>query len=273
MVVLRSVLELVVGGLPFPHGGPNGEWRYRHAVRRDGPSEFDHQAVADFLSYETQHRRHVEVVAADALSDWADWPTPGDRPDPGAFATQCCSDAFAQGCGSGLVCHGAPAAVACQILEDEALLAATVATGRSAEDLAEDSTWGEPPDYFSYVMFANGRCTAPEAVALSRSLRRDLVPSDLSSGYPPAVRFYFDWSSLASRHDAAFDGVHPVKIRERLPLDESLVGVVVHPADLPALSGASTDRIRDRLVVVDLDAPTPDTWSSAALEAAEQICC
>jgi hypothetical protein len=48
-------------------------------------------------------------------------------------------------------------------------------------------------------MLANGRCQAPEAVALSRSLGGDLVPSDLRSGYPPAVRFYFSWRTLAGR--------------------------------------------------------------------------
>jgi hypothetical protein len=31
-----SLLELAIGGLPFPHGGPDGRCRYRHAVRPDG---------------------------------------------------------------------------------------------------------------------------------------------------------------------------------------------------------------------------------------------
>ena len=265
-----SVLELAVGGLPFAHVGPEGEWRYRHAVRPEGPSPFDHQALADFLSYESEHGRQVAVVAEDALSDWARWPRPRVRPTPGEFATQCCSHAFADGCRSDLVCHGASATVACEILEEEALLAATEVTGRPEAELAAQSTWGEPADYFAYVMFANGRCTAPEAVAMSRSLRRDLVPSDLTAGYPPAVRFYFEWSALAARPDAAFDGVHPVKISRRLPFDESLVAIAVPRADEHVVFRSAPDWIRDRVLVVDLDSPTPDAWSTAALEAAEQ---
>ena len=42
-------------------------------------------------------------------------------------------------------------------------------------------------------MLANGRCTAPEAVAFSRVVGRDLVPADLVAGYRPPVRFYFAW--------------------------------------------------------------------------------
>ena len=45
-------------------------------------------------------------------------------------------------------------------------------------------------------MLANGRCTAPEAVAFSRVVGRDLVPADLVAGYRPAVRFYFAWDAL-----------------------------------------------------------------------------
>lgn len=262
------MLEIVIGGLPFPHGGPNGEWRYRHAVRPTGPSLFDHQAVADFLAYETANGRKVSVVADGGLSDWAQWRPPPERPSPGLFATQCCSDAFTDGCRSNMVCHGASADVAVQILGAGALLAATALTGRPATDLAAASTWGEPSDYFDHVMFANGRCRAPEAVALSRSLHRDLTPSDLSAGYPPAVRFYFLWSSLAQRPEAEFDGVHPVKIRGELTLDESLVAVVVHGRFRHPLERSVPSTLRDRLVVLDNDGPAPDVWASEALNAA-----
>jgi hypothetical protein len=59
----RSVLELRAGGLPLAHGGADGEWRYRHATRLDGPA-LDHQVLTDFLAYETGHGRRVGVLAA-----------------------------------------------------------------------------------------------------------------------------------------------------------------------------------------------------------------
>ena len=117
-------------------------------------------------------------------------------------------------------------------------------------------------------MLANGRCTAPEAVAFSRVVGRDLVPADLVAGYRPAVRFYFAWDALASRHDAAFDGVHPVKIHGQLPLDEVLVAVVVHASEEDVITAAGSSAVRDRVVVLDITEPRPDEWASAAFDAA-----
>jgi hypothetical protein len=93
----QSVIELRVGGLPHPHRGMEGEWRYRHAVRPDGPTPVDHQAVADFLAYETGHGRRVDVVADPDLSGWRTWRPPGVRPDPGAFPVQCCTHVYPDG--------------------------------------------------------------------------------------------------------------------------------------------------------------------------------
>jgi hypothetical protein len=266
----RSVLELRVGGLPFPHGGQDGEWRYRHAVRPDGPTPLDRQAITDFLAYETSHGRHVEVIADPALSGWAGWQAPRVRPDPGAFPTQCCTHVYPGGCAAALVCHGAPAETAARILADGALRPATAVTGRSARDLAAASTWGEPADYFEHVMLASGRCTAPEAVARSRALGRDLTPSDLRPGYPPAVRFYFRWPALAAHPGARFDGVHPVKILGSLRLGEALAAVVA-PAGQRRLITASAGPLLDRVTFVDTGRPSPQDWAVAAFTAAQRL--
>lgn len=266
-VMHRSVLELAVGGLPFPHGA-NGVWRYRHAVRPEGATPLDHQAVTDFLAYERAHGRTATVVADRVLSEWEAWPRAAARPRPGDFATQCCTHVYPDGCGVGLVCHGTPATVAPRVLAQGVLCSAVAATGRDRDDLAAKSTWGEPADYFEYVMLANGRCTAPEAVALSRVVGRDVVPSDLGAGYRPAVRFYFAWDALASRHDAVFDGVHPVKIHGQLPLDEVLVAAVVHASEEEVITAALSSAVRDRVVVLDVTEPRPDEWATAAFDAA-----
>jgi hypothetical protein len=174
------------------------------------------------------------------------------------------------GCAAALVCHGAPAAAAARILADGALRPATEVTGRSAHDLAAASTWGEPADYFEHVMLANGRCTAPEAVAHSRVLGRDVTPADLTPGYPPAVRFYFRWRSLAGQPGARFDGVHPVKMLGGLRLDEALVAVVA-PASLRSLIAASAGPFLDRVAFVDIERPSPQDWAVAAFTAAQRL--
>ena len=266
----RSVLELRVGGLPFPHGGPDGEWRYRHAVRPDGVTPLDRQAVADFLAYETWHGRPVDVVADPDLSGCSAWRAAEVRPDPGSFPVQCCTHVYPGGCAAALVCHGAPAAAAARILADGALRPATAVTGQSARDLAAASSWGEPADYFEHVMLANGRCTAPEAVAYSRVLGRDLTPADLTPGYPPAVRFYFRWRSLADYPGARFDGVHPVKILGGLHLDEALVAIVA-PASQHGPITVSAGRYQDRIAFVDIERPSPQDWAVAAFTAAQRL--
>ena len=96
MALTASVLELRSGGLPFPHGGAGGVWRYRHALRPEGPTALDRQAVTDFLSYETSYGRCVEVVADPGLADWQTWPAAERRPNPGDFASRCCTHAYAR---------------------------------------------------------------------------------------------------------------------------------------------------------------------------------
>jgi hypothetical protein len=184
-MVLRSVLELVVGGVPLPHGLPNGDWYYRHAVRSEGPGPLDYQVVFDFLTYERAHGRTVSVVANPPLAAWDQWQPPMVRAHPGLHSKQCCSHVYEQGCGGRLVCHGTAAETAVRILLHGALLPRTKSTGRSGADLARAGTWGDPADYFEHVMFANGSCTAPEAVARSHQLNRDLVPTDLAPGFRP----------------------------------------------------------------------------------------
>jgi len=261
--VTRSVLELRSGGLPYPHRGADGAWRYRHALRPEGPTALDRQAVTDFLGYEASHGRRVEVVADPGLADWRAWPA-APRPNPGAFPTQCCTHVYPSGCTARLVCHGTPAAVAARVLADGALRCAAAVTGRPAAELAEASTWGEPPDYFEHVMLAGGRCTAPEAVAASRACGRDLVPADLRPGYVPAVRFYFDWLALARLPGARFDGVHPVKIHHELRLDEVLVAVIVHASQRRSVAAAA-GRFSDRLAVISIERPSPQSWATEAL--------
>ncbi len=116
-------------------------------------------------------------------------------------------------------------------------------------------------------MLANGRCTAPEAVVYSRVLVRDLTPADLTPGYPPAVRFYFRWRSLADHPCARFDGVHPVKILGGLRLDERLVAVVA-PTSQRRLITANAGPFLDRVAFVDIERPSPQDWAVAALTAA-----
>jgi hypothetical protein len=135
-----------------------------------------------------------------------------------------------------------------------------------------DEQLGRPPDYFDHVMLASGKCTAPEGVAVSRSLGRDVQSPDLRAGYECAVRFYFRWSELAKRDDARFDGVHVLKVMHQIELEEALVAVVVHANKRGTVLPRVHPSIRDRVVLLESQSPTPGEWASAALAIAEAMC-
>ncbi len=120
-------------------------------------------------------------------------------------------------------------------------------------------------------MFAIGRCTAPEAVALSRTLGRDLLPADLRPGYPPAVRFYFRWAELVGLDSARFDGIHPVKVLGALPLEDLLVAAVVHADQASTLIHNARPSVRKRIAPVAAEQPSPQIWATTALAAAEEL--
>ena len=217
-----------------------------------------------------RHGRRVEVVADPALSGWEGWRAPEVRPDPGAFPTQCCRHVFPGGCTAGLVCHGAPAAAAARILADGMLLPATAVTGRSARDLAAASTWGEPADYFEHVMLANGRCTAPEAVACSRMLGRDLDPVRPEARLSPGGAFLLRLAGPG--------GPARRTVRRRAPGEDPgrpaarrCAYRLVAPASQRNLITASAGRFLDRVTFVDIDRPRPQDWAVAAFTAAQQL--
>jgi hypothetical protein len=88
---------------------------------------------------------------------------------------------------------------ATRVPQDDELSCTSRVSDRPPADLAAIGTGVEPADLFDPVMLSNGPCIASEAVALSRSLGRDLVPADLGPDEPTAARFSFDCDTLAGR--------------------------------------------------------------------------
>lgn len=81
----------------------------------------------------------------------------------------------------------------------------------------------EPKDYSDYVMLdvPNG---CGELVVNSRNL--GYVCTDPNAPYTPGVRLYFDVKKLFADGLVTRDGVHPVKIKDRLSLDGYLLAVI-----------------------------------------------
>ena len=86
-------------------------------------------------------------------------------------------------------------------------------------ELVAEGTWGDPADYFGYVTLARSNCVAPDIVAMSRECGRDFSPQQADDAFYPGVRFFFRARALFEHLRAAWDGIHPVKIRDSLELD------------------------------------------------------
>jgi hypothetical protein len=157
------------------------------------------------------------------------------------------------------------------ILCSGAILSKRRLTGLSLRALANQGTWGDPPDYFDYVTLARGNCVAPDIVAMSRQAGRDLTPQQADAAFYPGIRFFFRTEQLTYHPLAAWDGIHPIKIRESLELDPFLVAAVA-PAQTPAsrtLLLQVPAHLSSRMIYLDHHQfASLASWSDAALEAA-----
>ena len=92
----------------------------------------------------------------------------------------------------------------------------------------------EPPDYADYVILGSAAGTAGEIVINSHRLGRFFGEED-ADYYVPGVRMFFDRRSLECHPSATFDGVHLLKIKDRLALGEALLAIAVSEQTLVSL--------------------------------------
>ena len=131
-------------------------------------------------------------------------------------------------CVDDLVCHATNVDAAMAIIQGGCILSLCKVRGVLPQEAARDprNAAGDPPDYFEYVMWAPGNCTAIDKLVLERSLGH--VPSweEFETRFQPAVRFFFAQDALNRHPRLTFDGIH-AKIRDVLELDPYLLAVVL----------------------------------------------
>ncbi len=219
---------------------------------RSGPSPRELHRLNEFCLYELAHGRRVpiwfeddhvgDLIVQSIARFFSDAGTDLDRFVTEAMASQhertvkfppqehvskCtyCLDGL---CRSDLACHATSVDNAFRIIESDRILSACKARGIPGEVLARESrnAAGDPPDYFEYVMFAAGNCTAVDKLVMEREVGH--VPSweELDCNFRPGVRFFFRTTDLVGHPRHCFDGIHD-KIRDQLELDPYLVVVAI----------------------------------------------
>ena len=131
-------------------------------------------------------------------------------------------------CRTNLVCHATSIESALAIVEGGQILSACKARGVSSQEMAQDprNAAGDPPDYFEYVMWGPGNCTAVDKLVLERTIGR--VPSweEFEAAFQPAARFFFRGDDLHVHPRFTNDGIHG-KIRDGIELAPYLILMVV----------------------------------------------
>ncbi len=223
------------------------------ATEPSGLTPRDLFGLNEFCVYELTHGRRVpiwfedarvrEIVAASISRFFADGLADLDRFLAQAMATQ--RDRFAQlpaeaprptGCRlchdglcyGDLACHTTDVQGAVGIVRAGRILSAYRAHGVSGQEMARDprNAAGDPPDYFHYIMFGPGNCTAVDKLVFERIVGH--VPSweEFEANFQPGVRFFFRGDDLRAHPSWAHDGFQE-KIRRELALDPWLVLMVV----------------------------------------------
>jgi len=159
------------------------------------------------------------------------------------------------GCLTKFVCHTATPDNAKKILTSGKLLSAVKAFGKTGEDLVLDSrnAAGDPADYFDYIMFAWGNCTAGDNLTMERLLGRGATDDERENALMPGVRFYFRYEDIIRHPGYVFDGYHPAKVKDELMLADWLYVCIVPEQYENELKNIVVPEITDKLSYLPQD--------------------
>lgn len=186
--------------------------------------------------------------------------------------TECTACSYRKGCVTDYVCHTTSAENAIKIFACGKLLSAINARKVPIETLMMEkrNAANDPADYFAYVMFAWGNCQAGDRLVMERSLGRFPSDDDLSTGFHPGVRFYFQYDKLLSHPNAICDGVLPVKVKDEIVLDDWVYRIVIPMELRTTLAPYVPDGLADRVIYVENDCKDIWDWSEKVYRIIEE---
>jgi len=183
-----------------------------------------------------------------------------------------CSGCVEKRCITDLLCHITSVSDAEMILKTGSILSACGARGKSGQELALEkrNAAGDPPDYFKYVMFTFGNCTAGDRLVMERSLRTFPSERDLTEEFKPGVRFFFRYRDLVVHPGFRSDGYHYCKIKDRLELEPYLVIAIAPESSRTRLMTVDYPISSECISFVDISDKDLWSWSHNAYETAKE---
>ncbi len=231
-------------------------------------SEWEIRTIIEFVEYEKKYGRECVIECDDSktLQLILDSIKQKEKylcvPRP-KLLTECTACPYRKGCVTDYVCHTTSADNAIRIFECGKLLSALNARKVPVETLINEkrNAANDPADYFEYIMFAWGNCQAGDRLTMERSLGRFPDNKDLSVGFEPGVRFYFQYDKLLSHPNAICDGVLPMKVKDAIILNDWVHRIVI-PAKLKAmLQPYVPSDLTDKIIYIENDCKDIWDWS------------
>ena len=241
-------------------------------------SDCEIRTIIEFIEYEKKYGRickiecenenTLQTVLTGIKQKEAYLPVP--RPK---LLTECTACPYRKGCVTDFVCHTTSADNAIKIFECGKLLSALNARKVPVEILMNENrnAANDPADYFEYIMFAWGNCQAGDRLVMERTLGRFPDDNDLSIGFVPGVRFYFQYEQLISHANAICDGVLPIKVKDEIVLDDWVYRIVIPTRLKATLEPYIPANLIDRIIYVENDCKNIWDWSEKVYRIIEQV--
>lgn len=250
---------------------------YKKLSHYPAVSDWEIRTILEFIAYEKKYGRTctIECDNKNTLQNILDGIQQKEtylsvsRPK---LLTECTACPYRKGCVTDYVCHTTSADNAIKIFQCGKLLSALNARNVSVETLMKEkrNAANNPADYFEYIMLSWGNCQAGDRLVMERSLGRFPNDHNLSSGFYPGVRFYFQYDQLASHPNAVFDGVLPMKVKDEIILADWIYRIVIPTRLKAVLETYIPDNLIDRILYVENDCKDIWEWSEKVYRAIEQ---
>lgn len=205
---------------------------YKRLSHYPNITDWEIQTILDFIKYEDQNGRSCSIEADDKILDAIEYfkqSNSSKRISPPKLIEECTACPKYKGCMTDLVCHTTNVENAINIFKSGSLLSPVLARNMTAKELMAESrnAANDPEDYFYYIMFAWGNCQAGDRLVMERKLGRFPNEDDLSKGFTPGVRFFFNYNKLIHHPYVTFEGVLPLKIKNEVVLNDWVSSVIV----------------------------------------------
>lgn len=165
------------------------------------------------------------------------------------------------------VYHATNVNAAQKILAGGKLLSATKAYGKTREELVIERAadgWDDPAHFYEYVMFGWGTHLVGDYVVLSENFP---CADDFEKGnFDAGVRFYIRYEDIIKHKGHAFDGYHPLKVKDEIILSEYLFACIVPEQYREQIEKSVLPELRDKVHYLQQRGLDLQAWNDKVVE-------